>query len=82
MSKRPPTATGNLRVGCRRRKLYSTEQVSPEATDFLLSHTIVDQFINPKSFSKVSFDTCQRPRKEDGLAALDPATQLHALQLR
>ncbi|CAO3668583.1 unnamed protein product [Rhizopus microsporus] len=29
----------------------------------------------------VSFDTCQRYRKEGGLAVLDPDTQLHALQL-
>jgi hypothetical protein len=43
--------------------------------------SIVDQFINSKSFPKVSFDTCRRPRKEGGLAVLDPATQLHALQL-
>ncbi|KAG1325302.1 hypothetical protein G6F62_008624 [Rhizopus arrhizus] len=44
--------------------------------------SIVDQFINSKSFPKVSFDTCRRPRKEGGLTVLDPATQLHALQLR
>jgi hypothetical protein len=44
--------------------------------------SIVDQFINSKSFPKVSFDTCRRPRKEGGLAVLDPATQPHALQLR
>ncbi|KAG0849065.1 hypothetical protein G6F17_011095 [Rhizopus arrhizus] len=41
--------------------------------------SIVDQFINSKSFPKVSFDTCRRPRKEGGLTVLDPATQLHAL---
>ncbi|ORE01176.1 hypothetical protein BCV72DRAFT_217808 [Rhizopus microsporus var. microsporus] len=45
-------------------------------------HSIIDQFINSKSFPKVSFDTCRCPRKEGGLAVLDPATQLHALQLR
>ncbi|ORE12134.1 hypothetical protein BCV72DRAFT_192289, partial [Rhizopus microsporus var. microsporus] len=44
--------------------------------------SIVDQFINSKSFPKDSFDTCRRPRKESGLAILDLATQLHALQLR
>ncbi|KAG0927245.1 hypothetical protein G6F57_015229 [Rhizopus arrhizus] len=44
--------------------------------------SIVYQFITSKSFPKVSFDTCRRPRKEGGLAVLDPATQLHALQLR
>ncbi|KAG0931878.1 hypothetical protein G6F57_010736 [Rhizopus arrhizus] len=44
--------------------------------------SIVGQFINSKSFPKVSFDTCRHPRKKDGLAVLDPATQLHALQLR
>jgi hypothetical protein len=44
--------------------------------------SISDQFINSKPFPKVSFDTCRHPRKEGGLAVLDPATQLHALQLR
>ncbi|ORE05765.1 hypothetical protein BCV72DRAFT_330122, partial [Rhizopus microsporus var. microsporus] len=44
--------------------------------------SIVDQFINFRSFPKVSFDTSRRLRKEGDLADLDPATQLHALQLR
>ncbi|RCI01389.1 hypothetical protein CU097_014571 [Rhizopus azygosporus] len=43
--------------------------------------SIIGHFINFKSFPKVSFDTCQRYRKEGGLAVLDPDTQLHALQL-
>ncbi|PHZ09993.1 uncharacterized protein RHIMIDRAFT_261434 [Rhizopus microsporus ATCC 52813] len=43
--------------------------------------SIVDQFINFRSFPKVGFDVCRCPRKEGGLTVLDPATQLHALQL-
>ncbi|KAG0860177.1 hypothetical protein G6F17_001261 [Rhizopus arrhizus] len=38
--------------------------------------------VNTLILSRVSFDTCRRPRKEGGLAVLDPATQPHAFQLR
>ncbi|KAG1167185.1 hypothetical protein G6F36_012651 [Rhizopus arrhizus] len=40
------------------------------------------QFLTRKSFSAVSFQTCQRSRKEGGLAILDSGTQHAALQLR
>ncbi|KAG1040711.1 hypothetical protein G6F43_012236 [Rhizopus delemar] len=40
------------------------------------------QFLARKSFPAVSFQTCQRSRKEGGLAILDLGTQHAALQLR
>ncbi|KAG1578182.1 hypothetical protein G6F48_012139 [Rhizopus delemar] len=40
------------------------------------------QFLARKSFPAVSFRTCQRSRKEGGLAILDPGTRHAALQLR
>ncbi|KAG1637612.1 hypothetical protein G6F44_009238 [Rhizopus delemar] len=42
----------------------------------------VIQFLARKSFPAVSFQTCQRSRKEGGLAILDPGIQHAALQLR
>ncbi|KAG1322593.1 hypothetical protein G6F63_013324 [Rhizopus arrhizus] len=40
------------------------------------------QFLARKNFPAVSFQTCQRSRKEGGLAILDPGIQHAALQLR
>ncbi|KAG1453976.1 hypothetical protein G6F46_004378 [Rhizopus delemar] len=40
------------------------------------------QFLARKSLPVVIFQTCQRSRKESGLAILDPGTQHAALQLR
>ncbi|KAG1056557.1 hypothetical protein G6F43_001554 [Rhizopus delemar] len=40
------------------------------------------QLITRKIFPTVSFQTCQRSCKEDGLAILDPGTQHAALQIR
>ncbi|KAG1328634.1 hypothetical protein G6F62_008060 [Rhizopus arrhizus] len=44
--------------------------------------SVIIRFLSQKTFPAVSFISCQRPRKEGGLAVLDPATQHAALQLR
>ncbi|KAG0928434.1 hypothetical protein G6F57_013603 [Rhizopus arrhizus] len=49
---------------------------------FASIRSVIIQFLKQRSFPAVSFDTCQRPRKEGGLSILDPATQHAALQLR
>ncbi|KAG1136076.1 hypothetical protein G6F37_012404 [Rhizopus arrhizus] len=64
-------------------RIWHAIRVIAPPRDFLSKiRSIVIQFLSKRSFPAVSFAVCQRPRKEGGLAVLDPANQHAALQLR
>ncbi|KAG0748986.1 hypothetical protein G6F33_009458 [Rhizopus arrhizus] len=56
--------------------------LSPPQTFFSQVRSIAIKFLAWKSFPPVKFSICQRPKKEVGLAVLDPAVQHTTLQLR
>ncbi|KAG1257776.1 hypothetical protein G6F68_009140 [Rhizopus microsporus] len=61
---------------------HSLRVLAPTNAFLSKIRSVVIQFLSQRTFPAVSFKSCQRPRKEGGLAVLDPTTQHAALQLR
>ncbi|KAG2219293.1 hypothetical protein INT45_011308 [Circinella minor] len=64
-------------------KIWHSICILPVTKTYLTQiRSIVYQFVTKKVFPPVSFSTCSRPKKEGGVAILDPTVQHSALQLR
>ncbi|KAG1135452.1 hypothetical protein G6F38_012791 [Rhizopus arrhizus] len=61
---------------------HSIRVLSPPQNFFQRIRTVIISFLKQKNFPHVKFQDCQRPRKEGGIAIMDPSTQYSALQIR
>ncbi|KAG1448084.1 hypothetical protein G6F56_009048 [Rhizopus delemar] len=61
---------------------HAIRVLSPPQSFFSQVRSVIIKFLARKSFPPVRFSICQRPKKEGGIAVLDPAAQHATLQLR